>query len=106
MPYSTSFYVALLTEAVSVAYTVPDDYVAVVRDVEAYNNSGSDSNFNVEATVPGPLTGVIFHIEGLATNTWQQWQGRVVLPAGSTIAVNGSVYDWYVMISGYLLSSP
>lgn len=86
-------------------FTVPAEYVAVVRDIEVQNlGSGADS-LEVDTTVPGPLEVPIARFNGIAQNDHVQWTGRVVLTAGQEIVTATLGNTWSVIISGYLLSS-
>jgi hypothetical protein len=106
MPYSTNFFTGELTVSGTVLYTVPASYTAVLRDIEIYNGSGATPLFNIQGVVPGPLNGIIFLSGSFPLSEWVQWKGRVVLPAGSEITGYASAFPFYLLLSGYLLSSP
>lgn len=106
VPYSTRFAAAELGSETTTLYTVPAQYVAVVRDVELYGNVGSDAEVALEVTVPGPLTIIWFVVNPLAPGAWVHWEGRVVLNAGDDLIAVTTVNGVHVTVSGYLLSAP
>lgn len=104
--YSVRFFEDVgLSPGSYLAYTVPDGYVAILRDIDAYSSAGvSDAEIYVE----GHLGQTIFYGNVAATSKSNaQWRGRQVLQAGETITITvGASTDWDVTISGYLLVAP
>jgi hypothetical protein len=87
-------------------FTVPEGFVAVIRDVEAYCGLGALS-MNVEVnTAEGELAIVIASILDIGVNSSSSWHGRVVVPAGCDIHLNVSSVDLEstVYVGGYLLT--
>lgn len=106
VPYSTRFAAAELATETTTLYTVPADYVAVVRDLELYGNVASDAEVALEITAPGPLTIIWFVVNPLVPGAWDHWEGRVVLNAGDELVAVTTVNGVHVTVSGYLLSAP
>lgn len=102
--YSTRFlYTANIVSAPS--YTVPEGFVAVVRDLDA--------------SCPSPVTGYYVYLVNTtrsyiiaistfpSDNNSAQWRGRQVIPAGESIALNGNPPTGATAtVSGYLLTLP
>lgn len=98
--YSTQFYDASVTYgAIRALYTVPGNYVAVLRDIQVYNAAGSTTYYTIYGSPGG--TPVIFG--SLAPGVSAEWQGRKVLPPGTVIECDPLTNNIYVSISGYLL---
>lgn len=95
----------LVTGATDV-FTVPAQYVAVIRDVEVYAGTVSAVEVSANLKVPGPLILAFYVVNGLEPGTWAQWTGRVVANAGETLTLGATVDGPIVTASGYLLSSP
>jgi hypothetical protein len=107
VPYSSRFFVGTCEADQIVVYTVPADYVAVIRDVEWFNDSGSTIGIcYLVTTIPGPLSAVVCAVDELPTTSGSHWDGRVVLEAGDTLSTPGLGTSVFVHISGYLLSAP
>lgn len=106
MPYSTNFFTGSLPDSEATLYTVPSSYVAVVRDVEVFNGSLDEASFRLDVTVPGSPTAFWWGINNLASGAVTQWKGRLVLPPSSTISGLANESEFFVIVSGYLLSSP
>lgn len=87
-------------------YTVPAGYVAVVRDIEAWNFGGETDQLFTTANVPGPLAVAVWVTPEVAPNEWAQWKGRAVFNAGDILQAQASSSSWSLFISGYLLSAP
>lgn len=105
--YSTLFLSGNTTGGAPV-YTVPAGFVAILRDVDVYNNSLvfaelflEDSEFgntiwrvDNNAFIPGSSIGS------------SQWRGRQVFTEGNGFLFNASSGTWDVRASGYLLTLP
>lgn len=107
MPYSTQFFA--VHEDLSTApalYIVPTGYVAVLRDVSVRNQTGTTSQVQVGATVPGPLNVIVMQWDDVAANDVVEWQGRAVFNAGDSLFVYNAEGSAQAIGSGYLLSSP
>jgi hypothetical protein len=89
-----------------VLYTVPADYVAVLRDVSVRNQTGSTSLIQIGATVPGPLNVVVAQFDSVIANDVVSWQGRAVFNAGDELWLYNSEGQAQAIASGYLLSVP
>jgi hypothetical protein len=101
--YSTLFYLGTLPTAQGTLYTVPALQTVVVRDIELTNPGVGTPLTYVSAHVSG-LDAVIMWLNAFPNDTSQQWQGRVVLPAGSLIRGYCAVANVQCIVSGYLLS--
>lgn len=101
--YSTLFWQGELPTAVTTVHTVPANEVHILRDVEWLNATTTPQNPQVQTTVPGFGVAVVARVNGLGVNLGGQWQGRVVLPPGSSLQVNGPAPGLYVVLSGYVL---
>lgn len=102
--FSTRF-LAVHDAAVAVPndYVVPDGFVAVVRDMDAFFGMALGER-TVEAF--GSALQVFWQdTVGLGESGWRSWRGRQVLYAGETLRmiVIGDVGD--ITASGYLLSA-
>lgn len=100
--YSTRFLAWAATETPP-AYTVPDGYVAVVRDIDVYSGGGAMINWVCSVNEIAHFAAGQFTIEALAQTA--QWRGRQILNAGEFLvfASDGALDG---MISGYLLTVP
>jgi hypothetical protein len=105
LPYSTRFFAEAISAEVNPAYTVPSGFVAVLRDLELYNETGDTDTLNCELTIPGPLNVIMYSAAEVPTYQSVQWRGRVVLNAGDVLWFYAGHYPWQVVASGYLLSS-
>lgn len=102
--YSTRFIAGLQTTG-NLSYTVPVGSVAVLRDIEVWNN-GTASTFSfLGVYVSGSLAGVIGLESDMALNHGYQWQGRVVLHQGDEIIANQSSSSALWLVSGYLFAA-
>jgi hypothetical protein len=105
--YSHVLIWGLLPYPSGLGYTVPDGFVAVVRDIDIYNDGGAG----------GGLAGFIVYTDS-GTPIWQRkqpfvryqktysWRGRQVLTAGDTLECVPFDPNWQARISGYLLTAP
>lgn len=100
--YSTLLFIGVLPTAGATLFTVPAGDTCVVRDIEILNTTTSSSSPLLNAVVSGSV-GTILSVPNLAANTHFQWQGRVVIPSGGTIAGVDAHGGQNCMISGYLL---
>lgn len=106
MPYSTRFYSNTFDTGSPVLYTVPADYVAVIRDMRLYAATGSTAEVAIEIINPGPATTIIFFNNDVAPGDYIEWQGRVVADAGAEIIGVTTESGITAHISGYLLAAP
>lgn len=100
--YSTSF-IAEHALSGSVVYTVPDGFVAIVRDIDVYVNGDliATTYYAVDADTDGTFAWFVSPNE--ADPGLYSWRGRQVFLAGESFAfISGNVCD--VRISGYLLT--
>lgn len=106
MPYSTQLFLGALDDGSSTLYTVPAQYVAVIRDLELYGNFADNAEVAIGATIPGPLTAYMWVVNPLEPGAWVQWHGRVVLEAGHALVAATDEAGALLIASGYLLSAP
>jgi hypothetical protein len=106
VPYSTAFFTGQAGSSLEVIYTVPAGYVAVMRDIEYFASSAITDPVYLVSSIPGPLAAVFGYVGTLEASTGKQWQGRVVVPTGGAIELAGYGTQLFVLLSGYLLSSP
>ena len=106
MPYSTLFGTGTPPTSPTTFFTVPADYIVVVRDIEFLNFSGADCIASVSGVVPGPLGAIIWYDDAIPSAVSVQWQGRVVLPTGTELQWSSTTASAVMTVSGYLLSSP
>jgi hypothetical protein len=104
--YSTPFgFVPFATTPFTFHYTVPDGFVAVLRDIDVYLSNTNSSQRGVGFEGRSALFWAIT-LGGFASGSFQ-WRGRQVLDPGETIdciapaGVQGSG-----LVSGYLLTLP
>lgn len=82
-------------------YTVPEGYVAIVRDVDVTSGGGAMTNFALVINTVAVIWRGQFTVESVGQSA--QWRGRQVLNPGdildfaSDVATDGAV-------SGYLLT--
>lgn len=87
-----------------VAYTVPDGYTAIVRDVDLFcgNQLVAPTCYMTSAT---PDTW--FYAEGASeTSQWFGWRGRQVFGPGETFGCEVTDGNFDVSVNGYLLTEP
>jgi hypothetical protein len=105
LPYSTPFFTGTATSELQTLYTVPDGYVAVVRDVSFFAAGAAIDNVYLVVVNPGPLSAVIAAVGNLAANAGAHWEGRQVLAAGGLLELGAYGTDLFCAVSGYLLSA-
>jgi len=102
--YSTRFLQAHGASS-GASFTVPNGYVAVVRDADIYSNSTGFSAFYLQGADGQALWYAAYNPGDQKS---QQWRGRQVYFAGETISVSvdvGGLDSIDYAVSGYLLSS-
>lgn len=102
--YSTRFIGAQGATA-PISYTVPNGYVAVVRDLDAYSDTVASAEIFLRNAEGGAI---YFFTWGVAQQQSVEWRGRQVYFAGETITVDisvGALDAIDVAVSGYLLTS-
>lgn len=96
----------LYTDAApNLSFLVPDGFTAVVRDFSAQTNLGGViAQLFVQNDVDAPLV-CVAQAETAGVAGYDQWQGRVVAPAGATLSLELSTADsgTSVYVGGYLL---
>jgi hypothetical protein len=105
LPYSTRF-LAWSSSSLVPPYTVPTGYLAIVRDIDVNSPGGDIINWAVSISGIAKFAGGQFTVAALSQ--FQQWRGRVVVPAGELI-IAGSDGLTDGVVCGYLLvdlSSP
>ena len=84
-------------------YTVPDGFIAVVRDIDSYASAGL---LEIAVTVFGNLSQIIdWWVIDTGTSIIHQWRGRQVLYAGEQLQVL-TTGPTDITISGYELVAP
>lgn len=88
-------------------YIVPEGFVAVLRDIDVYNNSALTAELFVEDNQSGVT---IWRVDNSlvipeSTKGSVQWTGRQVFEAGGGFVFVASAGTWDVRASGYLLSA-
>lgn len=87
------------------AYEVPAGFTAVIRDFSFYSGAAGDiMRLYIQNSAAAPQV-VAAMLEGTGAPEYQQWQGRVVVPAGGFISLAESVVgdEADVYVGGYLL---
>lgn len=103
--YSTQFCKGSVSGSPVVLYTVPSGYIAVLRSIAAYNNTGSSQSVLLSPGVSGSSEGAFAKDDSLASGDVFQWEGRQVLNAGEQLIVAFPNATLAVMASGYLLEA-
>ena len=106
MPYSTLFGTGTPPSSPTTFFTVPANYIAVIRDIEFLNFSGADCIAVLTGLVPGPLGAIVWYDGAVPSGASIQWKGRVVLPDGTELQWQSTTASSVMTVSGYLLSSP
>lgn len=87
----------------SQAVTVPGDARIIVRDIDAFEQSGAPS---VALEILNAAGGLLWNV--VTSSPWTpvnfQWRGRQVYNPGQTITLKVTGGAWAVQISGYELS--
>lgn len=102
MIYSTNLFTGPLPATYGTIFTAPSGFVVVIRDLELLQFSAGNTTVNV-ATVVSGMTGPLVYSTAFAPNAVLHWEGRVVLPAGSTIQGQCLTPSNQCSISGYQL---
>lgn len=89
-------------------YTVPAGFVAVLRDVDVYNNSFVLAELFLEDSETGVTikrwdNSALIPDANLGSD---EWRGRQVFTEGNGFLFNASSGVWDVRASGYLLTMP
>lgn len=87
------------------SFIVSSSYVCVLRSVAIWHGSGAASGF---AWLTDSSDGHLFWLSQQftsGTQAYQYWEGRIVIPAGTTVnVITSCALDLH--ISGYLLELP
>lgn len=87
---------------------VPAGVVWVVRDAVLYFDGASSSDaYNLAVLAAAGFTAVIDagQVAGGSQETIH-WEGRQVLVEGDHLHFSASTVNWYVLVSGYVLTLP
>jgi len=103
--YSTQFCKGSVGGSPAILYTVPAGYIAVLRSIAAYNNTGTAQSVLLSPGVSGSSEGAFAKDDSLASGDVFQWEGRQVLNAGEQLIVAFPNATVAVMASGYLLEA-
>jgi hypothetical protein len=104
--YSTRFVIA--RPSFGEPYVVADGYLAVVRCITAVTDDITGAaTLAVNIVEPGGATYLIasFLTEPGSSAVASPWNGRVVVNPGEAITLD-AFDDWWVTVSGYLLTLP
>jgi hypothetical protein len=104
--YSTRFIGSGAVDSVS--ETVPSGVLWVVRDaILFFDGANSNDGYSLSAYFVGGGAGVIQSGQSTAGEILLvHWEGRQVLNAGDELEFSASTLNWYVMVSGYVLTLP
>lgn len=105
-PFSAQF-IVYTDPAPNVSFEVPVGSLAVVRDINAYSLvavGGLTASLQNSAEAP---PAVFAALVGADAPWYQQWQGRVVVPAGGFISIawSGVSDGLSAYVGGYLLDA-
>lgn len=92
----------------SLSATVPADVLWVVRDARIYfDGANSTDVFNLAVLTPASGTAILMYgqVAGASPELFE-FEGRQVLHAGDRLVFSGSTANWYVTVSGYVLTLP
>lgn len=92
----------------SLSATVPADVLWVVRDAVLYFDGASSSDaYNLAVLALAGWSAVIDagQVAG-GTQETIHWEGRQVLVTGDELHFSASSSNWYVLVSGYVLTLP
>lgn len=101
--YSTRFISDLFPAGETDAYTVPEGFIAVLRDVDCYVNPGG-GNPQIGTTATGGGLSIVATPEVGGSNQICRWRGRQVFLAGEVLSVYNLTASFYLIASGYLLA--
>lgn len=104
--YSTLF-LAANTGSGLLNYIVPDGFVAVLRDVDVYNNSVVLAELFLEDNETGQTIWRVDNSAVIPTLSIGsvQWKGRQVFNGGGGFVFTATAGVWDVRASGYLLTA-
>lgn len=105
MIYSVCFFADACPTAETTILTVAAADTVVLRDAEWFNSSAEVMNAQLQSTVPGFGIAVVCRSNGIPIASGAQWQGRVVLPGGSTVQLAAPGAGLYLHLSGYQFTS-
>lgn len=106
--YSTVLYRGMPDPGVSGLYLCPEGYTTVVRDIQVISPkvlADLPDFFIVYDSASGAR---VFSITSPYVDYYRQyqWEGRAVFNAGDLIECNAANGDWWLYMSGYLLTLP
>jgi hypothetical protein len=92
----------------SLSAVVPAGYRWVVRDaVLFFDGAGTNDDATLYVLIAGGGTGQLLYVQATASQvSLTHWEGRQVLNAGDTLGFGASTLNWYVLVSGYQLTTP
>lgn len=102
--YSHRFLLGSCTNASPLTYTVPANYVAVLRSLSLWNNGSGAINFQLISAG----SAIVFGIASLPSVTLATWEGRQVLNAGEVLSTYTTITNAgavVLSVSGYLLTA-
>lgn len=105
--YSTEFIRGTIAAGAHLDYTVPNGFVAVVRDIMMINQGVVGTGlFGCWAQDDaGAWIYALFTPVACVGNPYT-WEGRAVMNAGETLSIHSLDAGWKVRASGYLLTTP
>jgi hypothetical protein len=104
-PVFSSQFILYTDPAPNTEFDVPSGFTAVIRDFTFYTSVGDTvSQLAIQDSGSAPQV-VCAQLSGTGVNSYAQWQGRVVVPAGGIITLYpGEVgFDQQMYVGGYLL---
>jgi hypothetical protein len=102
--YSASFMSASQITG-RVGLVVPDGVVWVIRDIQVWED-GQEGPVPIYVVGSNNQIFWAFGADGTFNGSLGQWEGRVVLEAGQSMAVQPGGGTWDVTICGYQLTAP
>lgn len=104
--YSASLFHGYIPTGFTAIYTPPVGKTSVVRDIEIYNGDTGPHTVNFQVGSSG-TTAILWNQVQVPNSTWEQWSGRVVIPAGGSLwGYGGGSSLIQAVISGYELTEP
>lgn len=101
--YSVRFLLGAAVGSSGVSYLVPSSRIAILRDVDAFETTGTAGSVAVVRNAAG---GTMIFADTTATDRTMTWRGRQIYEPGEQITFVVFSGTWSVAASGYLLIAP
>lgn len=104
--YSAQFIVRPSGEPLT-PFIVPDGFTAVIRDFSALERAAAAIyELDIQNSLEAEMVGVA-QLKTIGVADFQQWLGRVVVPQGGQISVQGFIIGTAadIYVGGYLLTN-